>query len=112
MSGSIKIMGVNVEIPENKSSDIALASFSGYLGFVGEMSSQYGGAPGKTIGLIFAISGGVITGVFDKNLNPQKEYDNVVGAALVGYAGGFLGASFGQERAPSYKAYFANASVL
>lgn len=95
MSGSIKIMGADVTISENKSSDIALASFSGYIAFVGEMAARFGGTPGKTVGLVFNLSGGVVTSVFDKNMNPQKEYDNVVGAALVGYAGGFLGASWG-----------------
>jgi hypothetical protein len=42
MSGTIKILNEEVNLSDNKSQDIALASFSGYLGFVGEVSSQYG----------------------------------------------------------------------
>ncbi|MDD3009480.1 MAG: LysM peptidoglycan-binding domain-containing protein [Arcobacter sp.] len=96
MSGLIKIEDYEVTVSENKSSDIALSSFGGYLGFVGEMSEQFGGTAGKTIGLVFAVSGGVITGVFDKELNPQKEYDNLIGTALIGYELGILGATAGR----------------
>jgi Ca2+-binding RTX toxin-like protein len=96
MSGVIKINGVELTISDNKSSDIALASFSGYLGFVGEIITQYGGSPGKTIGLVFDVSGGVITGVFDKNLNPQKEYSAIIGTALAGYGSTALGAWAGK----------------
>ncbi len=96
MSGLIKIEDYEVTVSENKSSDIALSSFGGYLGFVGEMSEQFGGTAGKTIGLVFAVSGGVITGVFDKELNPQKEYYNLIGTALIGYELGILGATAGR----------------
>ncbi len=50
MSGLIKIEDYEVTVSENKSSDIALSSFGGYLGFVGEISEQFGGIAGKTIG--------------------------------------------------------------
>lgn len=76
MDGIIKINGEEVVISENKSADIGLSSFSGYLGF--------------------DVSGGIITGVFDKNLNPQKEYDNIIGTALVGYGTGILGSIVGE----------------
>jgi hypothetical protein len=92
MSGTIKVLNEEITISDNKSVDVALSSFSGYLGFAGEVAEQFGGTVGKTVGLVFAITGGVVTGVFDKNLNPQKEYDNVIGTALVGYESGVLGA--------------------
>jgi hypothetical protein len=79
MSGTIKIGGVELTISDNNSSDIALASFSGYMGFTGEIISQYGGIPGKIVGLVFDVSGGVITGVFDSKINSQKQYDNIIG---------------------------------
>ena len=43
MSGTIKIGGVELTISDNKSSDIAFASFSGYMGFTGELASKFGG---------------------------------------------------------------------
>lgn len=95
MSGIIKIGDQNLTISDNKSADVGLASFSGFLGFVGEMSARYGGTPGKIIGLVYAVSGGILTGVFDKNLNPQKEYDNVIGTAMIGFAAGWAGAETG-----------------
>lgn len=97
MSGLIEINGEEIEVfTENSTSDVALSAFSGYMGFTGEMASQYGGTPGKVVGLVFDVSGGVITGVFDKNLNPKKEYDNVIGTALVGYGAGAFGAFAGR----------------
>lgn len=57
MSGFVKESGQEIKIfTENNSSDIALSSFSGYMGFTGEIAKQYGGTPGKTVGLVFAVS--------------------------------------------------------
>ena len=96
MSGVIKIDGKGYELfSENSSSDIALSSFSGYLGFTGEIAAQYGGTPGKMVSVVFAVSGGVISGVFDTELHPLKEYDNIIGTALAGYAAGEIGAAAG-----------------
>lgn len=95
MSGTIEIQGEKLTISENKSSDIALSSFSGLIGFVGELSTSYGGTPGKIIGLIYAVSGGIVTGVFDKNMNPQKELDNIIGTAAIGLAASWAGAKTG-----------------
>jgi len=95
MNGIIKLNGTELSISDNKSSDIALSSFSGYVGFVGEVSTRYGGTPGKTIGLVLNISSGIIAGTFDSNLNKSKEVDNIIGTAVVGYGVGWAGAEAG-----------------
>jgi len=77
------------------SSDIGLGAFSGYIGYIGETSAQYGGGPGKIIGGIFAVVGGVITGGFDSQLNPNKELDNLVGSSVLGLSSGWLGGKLG-----------------
>ena len=80
---------------ELSSSDIGLGTFSGYIGFIGETSSQFGGTPGKVIGGVFAVVGGVITGGFDSQLNPNKEFDNLVGSALLGLGSAWMGGKLG-----------------
>ncbi|PHQ64674.1 MAG: hypothetical protein COB99_08360, partial [Sulfurimonas sp.] len=95
MAGTIKILGEELSISDNNSSDFIISGYSGYMGFVGEVTTQYGGTPGKIVGLTIAVSSGVITGVFDKNMNPQHEYDNVIGTAVVGYVSGWAGAWIG-----------------
>jgi hypothetical protein len=95
MAGTINLLGEELSISKNTAGDYITAGYSGYMGFVGEVASQYGGAPGKIAGLVIGISSGVITGVFDKNMNPQKEYDNVIRTAATGFAFGWSGARIG-----------------
>ncbi|RXJ69312.1 hypothetical protein CRV08_04700 [Halarcobacter ebronensis] len=82
-------------LSKNGSSDFALASFSGYMSFTGQMAEKYGGAPGKLTSVVFSVSDGVITGTFDQNLNPQKDFDDVVGTALFSYGAAESGAFAG-----------------
>jgi hypothetical protein len=44
MSGTVKILGEEVAISGNNNSDFIM---SGYMGYVGEVSSQYGGKDDK-----------------------------------------------------------------
>ncbi len=53
MNGIIKIDGVDLNITDNGSHDYALASFSGYLGFTGELATQYGGNAGKNLSTVY-----------------------------------------------------------
>jgi len=89
MSGIIKIGGYEVTIADNNSSDIALASFSGYLATTAELSKKYGGTPGKKVAIVLEITNGIVTGVFDEHLN-QKDWTDVVGTYLSGFALGAL----------------------
>jgi hypothetical protein len=52
MSGTIEINGVELKVSDNNSSDIALASFSGYLATTAELAKIYGGIPGKKIAIV------------------------------------------------------------
>jgi hypothetical protein len=47
MSGTVKILGEEITISENNNSDFIMSGYSGYMGFVGEVSSQYGGKNDK-----------------------------------------------------------------
>lgn len=93
MSGTSKtILLTNNDIA---SSDIAFSSFSGYIGFIGEVSAQYGGTPGKIISVVLGVSSGIITGAFDHKLNPNKEMDNITGAVVAGIGAGWIGGKAG-----------------
>ena len=95
MAGNTNIFGVEIVISDNKAGDFITSGFSGYMGFVGEVSTQYGGGPGKVAGVVISVSSGIIGGVFDKNMNPQKEFDNVIGTAAIGFAAGWAGVKIG-----------------
>jgi len=49
MSGTIKVGDTNITITDNHSSDIALASFCGYIATTAELSAKYGGQPGEKV---------------------------------------------------------------
>ena len=93
-----------IVVDENiNSSEIAFSTFSGFLAFNGQVTSEmvklYGDVFTKLIGskisLIFSISDGLITGVFDHKMNPKKEWDNIIGERLIEYATAELGAIIG-----------------
>ena len=56
-------------------------------------------APGHT-GLIYSISGSVITGVYDKHGNPQKDTRDVIGESVVSFIIGEMGPVVGRWLAP------------
>ena len=53
-------------------------------------------APGPT-GLIYSISGSVITGVYDKHGNPQKDTRDVIGESVVSFLIGEIGSALGEN---------------
>jgi len=59
MAGTIKILGEELSISDNNNSDFIMSGYSGYMGFAGEIATQYGGSPGKIAGLVIAVSSGV-----------------------------------------------------
>lgn len=65
MSGIARLGEFDVVIAENGSNDYANANFSGYLGYMGTIAQEYGGTAGRKVGLVFQVTDGVITGVFD-----------------------------------------------
>ena len=74
---------------------IQLFLHSGYIGFIGEVSAQYGGTLGKIISVVLGVSSGIITGAFDHKLNPNKEMDNITGAVVAGIGAGWIGGKAG-----------------
>ena len=65
MNGTIKIGGEEIIISDNKPGDYILAGFSGYMGLVS-------GIDGKKIGLILDVKNGIISAVFDQNMNNKE----------------------------------------
>ncbi|XOB62703.1 hypothetical protein ACMC56_02575 [Campylobacterota bacterium DY0563] len=60
MSGTLIIREeFELEINENKPSDINLATFSGYIAFTGEIAEQFAYQVGKKINLIAKVVDGV-----------------------------------------------------
>jgi hypothetical protein len=84
-----------------QSSDIAFASFSGYMAFSGQLSEEvlekFGDAGAKLIGkkinAIFSISSGVIDGIFDLNMNPDESLGQIFIERGVEFAFGEAGAN-------------------
>jgi len=64
MSGTIKVGDTNITITDNHSSDIALASFSGYIATTAELSEKYGGQPGKKVAIVLKTTDGIVTGTY------------------------------------------------
>ena len=85
------------------SDEIALSSFSGMMGFVGELSSQalekyddiLVDIIGKRISVVFSVVDGVINGVFDANMNPDKSLDTLIGTQVLAWGMGEVGAAIG-----------------
>nr|WP_314869207.1 calcium-binding protein [uncultured Campylobacter sp.] len=81
-----------------------MSAFSGYLAFSGSLLENAGKIAGTVAkatpyGKIFAVTDGVISGVFDANGNPDKSMNDVIGTAataiLMGEALGALGFTIG-----------------
>lgn len=93
-----------VVVDKNSRKIIALSSFSGYMAFSGGVISEGMKASAETAkatiaGKVFTVTDGVISGVFDKQGNPDKSMNDVLGTAataiLVGEAGAKIGAKIG-----------------
>ncbi|MSN96474.1 hypothetical protein F1B92_04695 [Campylobacter sp. FMV-PI01] len=85
---------------KNSGKTIALSSFSGYLaisgGIINEGLKAAGAVTkGTAIGKIYAITDGIISGVFDKQGNPDKSMNDVVGTAATAILMGEAGAAAG-----------------
>lgn len=130
----VKVNGVEYTFIDTNitSSEIGMASFSGYMAFNGSLSEgtlkkmaenydkainakviageiteavgetmkkEYGSAlmklVGKRINAIFSVASGVITGAFDKNMNPDKSLDEIIVPLAIDYAAGSIGGSIG-----------------
>jgi LysM repeat protein/uncharacterized membrane protein len=102
----IYVDGIEYLVQDGKSlssSDIAFASFSGYVSFIGQVTEEsakfFGDAGtkliGKRVNTIFSIVDGVVTGAFDHNMNPDKELEEIIGARVVEYAFAKIGAMAG-----------------
>ena len=70
-----------------------MATFSGYMAFSGRVL----GSGVSTIGVIFSVADGVITGAFDKHGNPDKSFDRIIGTAVMAWASAELGAISGSK---------------
>ncbi|SUX09577.1 Ig family protein [Campylobacter sputorum subsp. bubulus] len=89
-----------VVFDKNTGKTVALASFSGYLALSGGMISKGLEAAGSVtkgtiIGKIYAITDGVISGVFDKQGNPDKNSTDVIGTSATAMLIGEIGAVAG-----------------
>lgn len=103
--GKIVINGEEYQVYDSNvtSDEIALSSFSGYMAFSGQMTEEvskkfdnvFDKLIGKKISLVFSLADGVINAVFDKNMNPQKEWDAILGARAIEFGmaktGGVIG---------------------
>ncbi len=105
-SGNVPGSGESTPQPsqQQKSQKIAMSAFSGYLAFSGSLLENAGKIAGTVAkatpyGKIFAVTDGVISGVFDANGNPDKSMNDVIGTAataiLMGEALGALGFTIG-----------------
>ena len=105
-SGNVSGSGESTPQPsqQQKSQKIAMSAFSGYLAFSGSLLENAGKIAGTVAkatpyGKIFAVTDGVISGVFDANGNPDKSMNDVIGTAataiLMGEALGALGFTIG-----------------
>jgi len=105
-SGNISGSGESTPQPsqQQKSQKIAMSAFSGYLAFSGSLLENAGKIAGTVAkatpyGKIFAVTDGIISGVFDANGNPDKSMNDVVGTAatgiLMGEIGGIIGGGIG-----------------
>ncbi|CUU77667.1 hypothetical protein [Campylobacter hyointestinalis] len=75
--------------------DIAMVNLSGHLAFASEMAKQFGNT--TLISKIFSVTDGIISGVFDKNGNPDKGMESVIGTAVVAWEMGAIGGEYGAK---------------
>ncbi len=100
---TIKVQDQNYTIVDKNitSDEIAFSSFSGMMGFVGELGKQtiekYGlnALYGSRFGRVFDVVDGVINGVFDSNMNPDKSLEKLIGTQFLAWAPGEIGAAIG-----------------
>ncbi len=89
-------------IDKNITSDeIAFSSFSGMMGFVGQLGNEvitkYGldTIYGSKFGRVFDVVDGVINAVFDSNINPDKDLEKLIGTQFLAFVPGEIGAVIG-----------------
>ena len=83
------------------SDEIAFSSFSGMMGFVGQLGNEvikkYGlnALYGSRFGRVFDVADGVINGIFDANMNPDKSLKKLIGTQFLAWGAGEIGANIG-----------------
>ncbi|MFA6757425.1 MAG: LysM domain-containing protein, partial [Sulfurospirillaceae bacterium] len=84
------------------SDEIAFSAFSGYMALSGETARQVLAQYGEDIAKfgiktnwVFAVSDGVITGIFDANMNPDKELTQIITERIIEIGTGYLGSLAG-----------------
>ena len=83
------------------SDEIAFSSFSGMMGFVGQLGDEaitkyeLDSVFGSRFGRVFDVVDGVINGVFDSNMNPDKSLEKLIGTQFLAFLPGEIGAVIG-----------------
>ena len=101
--GIIEIYGQEIQILDKNitSDEVAFSSFSGLMGFVGQLGEEVIGkygldkVLGRKFGTVFDIVDGTINAIFDGNMNPDKSLEKLIGTQLIAYGAGELGALAG-----------------